>query len=305
MSQASAAGRQPAGGVPPALGVLLVLLAATGFGILPLLSRTAYASGLSPEVATFYRYGIPLVFFLPFLPRLFRTPRTLAITVATGLFLGFGVLGYFRALRDMPVAIAALIFFTFPLFAVVLGFLLFRLKPDRRALAGAGLVLIACTLFLDPTDLAARPQAVLHAFLAPIAYATVILVAAHVLAGTDRILVLAGIYAGTAVSSTLPLVLSAGGQLLPDSASGALAAIGMITIGGVLPQVALIFGAPAVGPARTAILAAFELVVALTCGWTVLGEPVLSFEVVSALLILAAIVLAALARPARVESPAG
>ncbi len=297
-----AAGRRRAGPPSPALGIVLVLLAATGFGLLPLLLRAAYGTGISPEVATFYRYGVPPLFFVPLLPRLIRQPRLLAITFASGLFLGFGILGYFRALHDMPVAVAALIFFTFPLFAVVIGFVLFRLVPDRRALAGAALVLISCTLFLDPSDLATRPMAVLHAFAAPMSYATVILVVSHVLADADRFLVMAGIYLGTAITSGLPLVTGGDVQLLPTTAAGITVGIALVTVGGILPQLALVYGAPVVGPARTSIIAAFELVVALSSGWILLREPVRLVEVVSALLIVTAIVLAATARPAHVEA---
>lgn len=297
-----AASADPGRGLSPTLGIVLVLVAATGFGLLPILLRGAYAGGLSPEAATFYRYGVPALVFVPLIVRFNGDFRAAAIAVATGLVLGFGVLGYFRALHDMPVAVAALIFFTFPLFAVVVGFLAFRLRPDRRSLAGALMVLIACTLFLDPTAIAARPMAVLHAFAAPAAYATGILVMAHVLSGADRLATLGGIYLGTAISSGLPLVAGAPGGLFPETPVGFAAALGLLTIGGIVPQVALVFAAPVIGPARTSIIAAFELVVALGSGWLVLGEPIRLVEVVSAALIVTAVVLAATARPAHVKS---
>jgi drug/metabolite transporter (DMT)-like permease len=281
------------------LGIVMVLLAATGFGLLPLLSRHVYAAGITPDVATFYRFGVPAAVFAPFLTRLRHRPREAAIAVATGLFTGVAVLGYFRALSEMPVANAALIFFTFPLFAVAIGYLGFGLRPDRRSLLGAVLVVIACALFVNPSDFSARPLIMAHAFMAPVAYATLILVISYVLANLDRMALLAGIYAGTALSSGVNVLVHAPSRLLPSSLDGQLAALGLVTIGGILPQLALTFGAPATGPTRTSVLAAFELVVALACGWLVIGEPARPTELASAALILTAVVLAALARPVR------
>lgn|GEM_PF-418256 len=298
-------GKLPSPGLPapetlsPGIGIALVLLAATGFGLLPILTNVAYAAGISPETAAFYRFGIPAVLTAPFLPKLMRTPKQAVIAVATGLFMGVSVLGYFHALRDMPVPVAVLIFFTFPLFAVIIGAIAFRLRPDTRSIVGAGLVLVACALFIDPGNLAARPLAVLHAFMAPVAYATLILVISHVLAGIDRLALIAGLFLGTALGSGASLFVAPPESLLPADLTGLLAAIGLVTIGGVVPQLALNYGAPAVGPSRTSILGAFELVVALGSGWFILGEPFRWVEALSGVLILVAVVLAAMARPAR------
>lgn len=291
--------RSGPGGMPPGIGITLVLLAATGFGLLPLLTHVAYAAGISPDVAAFYRFGIPAVFCAPFLPRLMRNPKQATIAIGSGLFMGVGVLGYFHALNDMPIAVAVLIFFTFPLFAVIIGLIGFRLKPDARSLTGASLVLIACALFVDPANLSAHPLAVLHAFMAPVAYATLILVISHVLAGIDRLALMAGLFLGTALGSGVGVVFGDPASLLPADMRGLMAAVGLVTIGGVLPQLALTYGAPAVGPARTSILAAFELVVALGSGWLLIGEPFRPVEALSGGLILGAVVLAGLARPAR------
>lgn len=86
-------------------GMALVLLAAVGFGLNPLLARWAYAGGLTPETALVYRFLIPAVVLLPFVQAALRAP---------GALVGIGTLTYFRAIAVVPVATAALIITTQP-----------------------------------------------------------------------------------------------------------------------------------------------------------------------------------------------
>lgn len=92
----------------------LVLLAAVGFGLNPLLARWAYAGGLTPETALVYRFLIPAVVLLPFVPAALRAPGTAARGLALGALVGIGTLTYFRAIAVVPVATAALIITTQP-----------------------------------------------------------------------------------------------------------------------------------------------------------------------------------------------
>lgn len=280
-------------------GLVLVLLAATGFGLIPLVSRLAYAGGLSPEAAVIYRFAVPALPFLVFLRR-FRSAREYAVSIGAGLFMGLGVLGYFRAIEAMPVAVAALIFFTFPLFAVLIGALVHRLQPAARALVRAGLVLVAAAVTVRPAELAVAPDLLLHAFLAPVAYATLILTVSHSLAGADRLATMAGLYVGTGLAALGLAAVTPLDMLLPSGPVGLAGALGLATVCGVLPQIALVLGAPRLGPSRTAVVGAFELPTALASGWLVLGEPLVLTELLAAALILAAIALAASARRSEV-----
>ncbi|MGE0846109.1 MAG: DMT family transporter [Flavobacteriaceae bacterium] len=282
--------------VSPAAGIALVLAGAIGFGLTPLFARTAFEAGLTPNHALYYRYLLPALLFAPLWPRIVRRPRMLLPAMAIGAFQSLGSLGYYTGIREMPVALAGLIFFTFPLWTVVFSRLVFGLVPDRRAVAGAALVLAATFVILDPQTLAASPRAVAFCFVSPIAYAFMLIVFGHVLKGETAMEVTAGFYLGALVTGLAIFAADRPDMLIAEGARGIWLLLGFLLLTGLLPQTGLIVGAPAIGPSRTATIGGFELVVTLGCGWIALGEPAEWREVVGAVLILAAVALAATAK---------
>ncbi|BDG60221.1 DMT family transporter [Caldinitratiruptor microaerophilus] len=112
-------------------GYALVLLAAVLWGSLGIVGRRLYAGGLSPEVAVTYRSLGTAVFLGAYLglvrPALLAVrSRDLPFLALYGLVsVGLYNLLYFTAIRLIPVATAAVLLYTAPLFVAILGRVLF------------------------------------------------------------------------------------------------------------------------------------------------------------------------------------
>ena len=216
-------------------GTLLVLAAAAGFGLNPLFARMIYAAGATPELAVFYRFGVPVVLSLFLLGPIRRHPREAIVAIALGAFFALSILGYYRAFAVLPVAVVVLIFFTFPLFTVVLERLLFGIRPGWPQVAGAGLVLGAVAIIVNPQGIPADAWGVVpFAFVSAIGYAMVILVFGHVLGETALSVRIGALYIGSAAVAFAMVPLAGVSFMAPEGAGGAIGMIGLITVAGVL-----------------------------------------------------------------------
>ena len=154
----------------PASATVVVLTAMVGYGFNPLFARWIYAFGLSPEISVVYRYGLPALLMLPFVTSIRNQPRESLMAFSGGLSMGLGALGYFKALSVLPVSVCVLIFFTYPLFTIIFGRILFGIRIQGPHLISALLILNGCALTLGPSkDITGELwAAVAWCFLAPI-----------------------------------------------------------------------------------------------------------------------------------------
>ncbi len=102
-------------------GQTYIWLAVLGFGLNPLFARWAYADILSPETVIIYRIVLPFLLVSPFLYRAFRFGWASITAVLIGSAITIGTLTYFQALAVLSVATAALVYYSYPLFTILLG----------------------------------------------------------------------------------------------------------------------------------------------------------------------------------------
>lgn len=282
-------------------GLALVIASACGFGLIPLFSRIGYADGLTPETAVIVRFGLPALLLSGFLPLALRRGAGGLALLAAGAFMGLGSWGYFQAIERLPVALAALIFFTYPFFVTAYRMILLRERVMPGEVLAAALVALAVVTIFGPRnlvsgDLHVDPAGVLIGFLGPAAFAALILAVIRAPADLPPLAVSACLFLGTLLTA-VPLIVVAGGTVaLPQTTQGWLALAGLMTFVGLLPQIAFACGAPAAGPTLTAVAGTLELVVALSVGWAVFGEPLTLAHAGGAGLLALAIVVAARAR---------
>ena len=130
-----------------------MLVSAVAFGLMPIMARFAYASGVGVDELLFMRFVIGFVTMGVFLAASGRLvlPRrgdllTLILLGGVAYFLQSGM--YFTSLLYSPVAIVALVLYTYPVFTTVGAFILGweRISKPLAAvfvIAIAGLVLVA------------------------------------------------------------------------------------------------------------------------------------------------------------------
>ncbi len=279
-------------------GVTLVLLATVGFGLNPLFARWAYGDGLTPETALLYRFLFPALFLSPFVFRK-RNARPAALrAIALGMFIGLGTITYFRSIAEVPVATAALVYFTHPLFTILLARIFFKVPLTRKSMVTAVLVVVACGLILSPGRLSTEQLRALGlSFLMPISFATLML-------GFENWIGVLPLWPRTALTLwgqvviIVPVLLLVPFEtVLPLTHVGWLGVMGLATVSSLLPQVLMAAGIPLTGATRASVLGTAELLTSLLAGWLLLSEPVQWRELAGAGLIFIAIYLS---RPPKV-----
>ena len=129
----------------------------------------------------------------------------------------------------------------------------------------------------------------LLAFASPVGFAILIVALARTLKPIP-VLPRASIgLTGALVGLAPGLLIFDAGPLLPAAPQAAAIFIGIAAITTVIPQLLYTAGSGHAGAGLTAIAGAFELVIALLVGWMLLGDPVLTREVIAGLLIIAAL----------------
>ncbi|MCP4469157.1 MAG: DMT family transporter [Gammaproteobacteria bacterium] len=111
------------------LPTCLVLLSCFCFGTIPYFARTLTDSGMDSYAVAFYRYGLSALILFPILLRLPASRlKTVAWGVASGAAVGLGWVGYVSALKTVPVSTVGVLYMTYPVFTLLIGWLWFHDK---------------------------------------------------------------------------------------------------------------------------------------------------------------------------------
>lgn len=276
------------------LGLIAVLVGAVGFGTAPIVVGRVLAAGVPPESVSVLRMGFVALIFSPVAPKLGPWRRE-ALWCAFGG--GIGAVGYtmfIRALAVGPASAATVVYYTFPLFAIVFGAVAQRrrIRPGEVALGAMILAGVAISVGAEQID-AGQRNALLLAFAAPIAWAVfIVILAGPAAAMPPTYKLFSGCVGG--VAAGVPLLLATNGATLMPLTGAAfgwvvLMALCCLTI----PALLFNHGAAIVGETVTSVVGGVEFVIAAGLGWIVLAEPVRAAQIGGALLILAAAVIAA------------
>ncbi len=268
-------------------GLILVICSAVGFGLNPLLARWADQEGLSSGLTLVYRFGPSGLLLLPYLAPARKHPRSAWMALGLGICMGFGIIGYFKALITLPVAIAVLIFFTYPLFTLLFGVLFYGERLTLISGICAALILVSCLLITSWQEFSpAQLQAVLLCFLAPISLSLLILALVHHLPRLPLLTRIATVNSGQLLVLIPFALFTTSGSLWPSTTQGWLGVLGLATVNSVIPQLMISAGAPLVGAAATAIGGSSELLTSLMIGWWIFQEPMHWQEILGAILVL-------------------
>lgn len=278
----------------PAAGMALVALGAVGAGLMPLFARTAYAEGLAPMSLLVWRFAFASLCFLPFIPRLLAARRDALIATVAGIgFTGTTFL-YFVALEHLTVALTVLILFTYPLFAILIGWLALGARLTLANASAGLLVLVAAMLILSPAGInQANYAAIGIAFVPPLAFAVFVHVAARPLSRIAIPVRLGGVFFGGLIAMLVLAPVLDGGIAIPATPLAWAAAAALALVGTVAAIGLLLLGAPMAGAERTAIAGSSELVTALAVGVLAYGEALEPVTLLGAMMIMGAILLAA------------
>ena len=272
------------------LASLGVLFASLCFGVLPYFARGLTEQGMPPHVIAFHRFTLAAVVLSPLLVRNRHKARAIRWGLGAGAAMGLGWIGYVAALRSAPVALVGVLYMTYPVFTLLIAWVLFQTKPTLRASGAAGLIILAAFVASGP---AAVDSDVLPALLlslaAPMGFGLGITVLVYRLTALPPMARIAAVSLGS-VLGLLPLVVTSDpSALVPEDGQGWVLLAGIALGTALIPQLVYSICAPIAGAAQTAVIGSIELPTMFAVGLLAFGESISPGQITACLLILVAI----------------
>ncbi|MGE0093442.1 MAG: DMT family transporter [Alphaproteobacteria bacterium] len=273
------------------LGLACGIVAAFCFSMGTLLSPTVYAAGGSAAAIVVVRLALILPVFFGFAVATKRPivlpPRQRYVAFALGILTAFQTLVIFTSFRYIPISLAILIEYTYPLLVLIAMRVLFgegltvaRIVAMVVALAG-----LALALGVDPSK--AHPLGVALAALSAVWVATRLIASSRFLRTADVIRLLIHMQvAGLAVA--LPLFGLLGLLQFPQTLEGVAALGGMAAFNGVGVFLAL-KALTLIGPVRTSMAQAMESVFTVSLAGLLLGESLSPQKILGAAMVIGAV----------------
>ena len=273
-------------------GLLVVFLASLGYGALPVLAKLAFAEGVDvlPLLAWRFVLGSALVWAFVLGAGRPRPPRDrVAGLCLLGVLYAVNAVCYMLGLERLPASLATLVFFTYPAMTVVLARVWVGERLTRRRITALGLATAGCALTIG-TGVGSGDLLGVGLILLSVVLLAAWIVRSHgVLRGLPPVSSTATVITSAAVAISCAGLLTGGlGVPLAPAPLGLLAAIGLFSTA--IPITAFLVGIQWIGPARAAIAATFEPVVALTLAAFILGDRLTGGQWLGAGLILAGVV---------------
>jgi drug/metabolite transporter (DMT)-like permease len=269
---------------------------------MPLAALQLYADGLSAPSMLFWRYAIAIVALgtaaISAGLKLSRAWRDGAWRVVLlGATLGAGqTLCFWESIKTLETSVAVLLFYTYPAITVALDRFVFGMRVRPLALSCIGAILFGAALITGPGlhGGSLDPRGLAWALPAPLIYAVYLAISARILRRHNPLIGAIGLYIGLAV--TFGLMTARLGLHVPTGPA-VWALLLFVGLGpGAVTMTLFTYSVPRLGASSFAILANTELVVVVSIGVLVLGEPMTGWRAIGGALIVAGIVTHALAR---------
>jgi drug/metabolite transporter, DME family len=296
---------------PPVSGFLIVVVAASLFGMLGPLSRYAYDAGMQPLPFVAWRAGIGFLASASFvawrvtrgaepLVRLGGLSTAERVTLLVASLLAFGLnLAMFISFDLVTIALALLGFYTYPVIVAAANVALGRETMDRTRLvalllAVAGMVAVVASQLDPASGIKVDALGLGLALVAAGCQAAFVIISRNGYPSVPSSQAMALVMATTVVCATLiALVTGTGAALaLPLSDPSVLPLLAFTGLfAAAIPSILFLTGIRRIGGTRAGILMLFEPVVGVALAAVLLGEALAPVQIAGGLAILAAAVL--------------
>ena len=277
-------------------GVAMAAVAGLAFGSVAIFAKLAYDEGGSALPVLTARFVIATVLLLVFLAvrgKPLPADRAIAVKLLLlgGLGYAFEASLFFAALERAPAAVVGLIFYSFPLWTTLVGFLLGFERPSPATLVALALGSAGVVAVFSVPEAGGNAAGLWLALAAAVAVAAYLTTLEVVMRGVDP-------YAGavwTSIGGSVSLVVatSVTGSPIPLQEAGELLGMGVATA---LAFILLYRALVVVGSARLAIAMMVEPVATVVLAAIVLDERITARVAVGAVLVVAALPILALHR---------
>lgn len=281
------------------VGALLVAGSAVGFGTLAIFGKLAEAAGLGRPPLLFFRFLVGGALVWAFLVARddvrVLSGRSAGATVGLGAMYAALTIAYFAGLVHLTAGLAAVVFFTYPVYVLALSTLLLDERLTPRLVVSLALALAGLGLVLGADATGATPIGVLLVVAAAVGYAGYI-VGGRALSTTASASVLTAHVLAVA-TALLGLRWVLRGATLPTGPTQWGVVVGIGVLGTGVPLVLLYEGLGALQANRASVLGTAEPVTTVALGVLLLGEPLTPETAVGGALVLAGVLLSQVEAP--------
>jgi drug/metabolite transporter (DMT)-like permease len=280
-------------------GIVLALATAVAFALANASAGLAYHSGSNPLTVSAFRFVLPTVVLVVWL-RMRGVPLLLPardgwISLALGVVTAVYTWALLSAIGAIPLALAILVFYLFPLVATVILAINGWEKFGWPTVAAIVVAFAGLALALDPHGGGHNLEGIALAVVAAVGLGIVIAVSSRVFRSGDSRPVTLYMAAGAGV---VLIVFSAlyGGIALPRTGLGWAGFVGT-SVFYAFAMIAFYIAISMIGPTRASLLSYAEPVAAAALGVVLLGEALVPIQIAGIALVIAALIGSTLWRP--------
>jgi drug/metabolite transporter (DMT)-like permease len=298
-------------------GVLLIILAITGYSCLPVITKNLFAQGVDPLDVAFWRFFLTALVYWGFvLVRVvLRRNRTTISDVQVsskplprlrlvllGTFFVGEALAAFWGLERLPSATFVVLFYSYPAIVAILG-LFFGERISSLAWFALAMTLVG--IALTAPDFSAGLTGdnfvgVLMALIDALLVAVYFLLIGRLIRG-EADMIMTSVWTVTGAALLMIVVALVRGLTLPQGDSWLYLGL-LALVSTVMPVFALNAGIVKLGATRAAILCTFEPVLTAVLAYVFLQELMLPIQWLGGAIIIASVILLQLRRPASASS---
>lgn len=281
------------------LGISLVVVSAIAGGTTPVFARLAYGGGSDTVTVLVMRFvvGAAVLGVLAFkeLPRPL-TPNRAVQTVVLGAAVVVSSFGYVGAVVYIPVGLAALVFYLFPMFVAVLSRILDEAPVPRRRVIALGAAFIGVGLTAGVSSAGVDWRGIALAASGALGIAVYIFWGSRTSAAIGTVSFTFLTFVAAAVMCVVVALVF--GVALPVTVAGWFGLLAS-AVTYVVATLCFFRGVTLIGPVQAAIVLNVEPLWAIFAAWVLLGEVLEQTQLMSAALVVGAIALAGASRPSR------
>ncbi|MEJ8737607.1 DMT family transporter [Erysipelotrichaceae bacterium HCN-30851] len=273
-------------------GIIIVILSAIIYGIIPLLTKIIYTFDLDAISVSFFRFFlmIPILFMICFIK---NKPLKINISSLISIFLyialpsGFTMLLLNASYTYISIGTATTLHFLYPTFVILICSFYYHQKIERKIIVSLILITIGISCFIDGIDINGI-LGVLLAFLSAITYAIYLVQLEQSKFRRMDPLVLS-LYTSICISIVLGIIGFYSKSLLFKESTFNSELLFYLVIFSALSMIALVFlqiGARYLGAKLTALFSLFEPITSIFAGIIFLNEELRFIKIIGCLFIL-------------------
>lgn len=282
--------------------MLLAVVSATSFGVMPVLTKLVYDAGADVFGVLSVRFSLAAVVLLALAglrgEAMPRGRQLVALLLLGGVGYVLESLAYFLALERISAGLTALLLYLYPALVVLLAAVLLRHRPRPVAVGCVVVATVGTALTIGPVA-GGQTSGVLLGLGAAASYALYIVLSSSATHGLGPFATAGTVMGACAVVYDV-LALTLGADL-PRGGRGWAALVAVALVGTVVAVSAFFAALALLGPSDTAVISTVEPVVSVAAAFVVLDERLRPLQLAGGVLVLLAVLV--LARSGEVQEP--